>query len=70
MVGEGGDEGGDEGMAGDGGQDGALVADMVDLLQLDDFCLAEDLEGVELGVLLVVVLGVVWTDETDAGKGS
>lgn len=53
-VGEGAEEGGDEGVAGDIGQDGPLVADMVDLFQPDNLCLSEDFEGVNFGVLLVI----------------
>lgn len=36
-------------MAGYIGQDGSLMSNMVDLLELDDLCFAQDLEGVYLG---------------------
>jgi hypothetical protein len=70
VVGEGGEQSGDEGVAGDVAEDGALMAHVVNLLQLDDLGLAEDLEGVDLGRgLLVQRRGRIGRpDEADAGE--
>jgi len=66
---EAGDEGGDERMAGDGGEDVALVAHVLDLLEADDVDLAQDLEG-EDGVGATVGVGVAQAHQPDAGKGA
>lgn len=52
------------------GQDCSLVSDVVDLFELDDFCFAQDLQGVYLCVAGVLfercVGGVGGSDQTDA----
>ena len=50
VVGEGAEEVGDEGVAGDVGEDGALVAHVLNLLQLYDVRLSEDLECVDFWI--------------------
>lgn len=66
-VREGGAQVRDEGVARHLGQDGALVAHVVDLLELDHFGLAQDLERKHLGPL-GLGLWVGWPDEADARK--
>ena len=48
-VGKGGDEVGDKRMAGDVGENGSLVADVVELLEPDNVCFVEYLEGEDEG---------------------
>lgn len=51
------------------GEDGALVAHMIDLLELDHLGLAQYLERKDL-VALRFVLRVRWSDKADSGKRS
>lgn len=65
---EAGNHGGDEGVAGDGGEDVALVADVLDLLEADDVDLPEDLEREDLAGVLALAIGEL--DQPDARKGA
>lgn len=62
MVGEGGEQGRYEGVAGDVAEDGTFVPNVVDLLKADDFGFAQDLESVHFRVELMV--------EGNVGRGS
>lgn len=73
MIGKGGNQICDEGMACNIGEDSAFVADMIDLFKTDNLWFPEDLESVDLGVELVIegdVCGRSGTDEADSGKCS
>lgn len=80
VIGEGGEEVGDEGMAGNLGEDSALMTNVVNLLELDDLCLPQDFQGVDFGLVLLVValpfrgferarIGG-WTNEADTGESA
>lgn len=72
LVGEGTHQIRNKRVACDIGKNGALVSNMIDLLEFDDLGLAKDLESVDFGFLLFVERGRIRSraDETDSSKGS
>lgn len=69
MVGKGGQQVGDKGMARDVLENLAFVTDVVNLLELDDSGLAEDLEGKDLAGLFFVAR-LLSADQDDTCKGT